>query len=837
MSEDRYVARELDRLLHEWSVRAAAIGAAIFLLLSPLDYLSFPEQFTPFLRYRVGAALALLGLAFLARATRDTRALKLWVLLAVLASAVTVEAMILRGGGHQSPYYAGMILLGVVALGMIPAGLGFNLLLAGSIVAVYLVPLLLWDEIVRPRTLATQTYFLVFILAAMALIRHLNRAQTVGQILRSRALAEKELELSQIVDVKTEQLINASREWRATVDATGDRILLVDGEDRIVKANLATAELAGRTLPELLGTPVSDIVPEAELPRSVHPLAALRRTGERAQAEFRVPALGRSFLMTAEPTRAGSGAEGGAVLIIHDVSERKAMMDELHAAAVRMQGILARAPFGVFIVDGNLRVEFANPAILAITGYPRDEFVGACLADFPGCAELGMREQVLGALRGVPFRFGPATFHCRRAERAIHGQFTGIPVEEGGEAKVLLFVEDLTGLAKAEEERHRLAAMLLQAQKMESIGTLASGIAHDFNNILLAVIGMTDAAGEQLPAAHPAREHLESVIAAAERGSDLVKQLLAFSRQQELLVRPVDLLAVVDETRKLLRHMLPQNVIIDIMHAGRVPPVLADPVQLEQVLMNLAINARDAMPEGGTLAIGTGTVELGPDEAGLLGLPPGPFVLLTVEDSGCGMPPELQERIFDPFFTTKETGKGTGLGLATVYGIVTQHGGTVRVESAPGKGSAFRVYLPAAAREAPGTGGCGAPAVGGTETILLVEDDDAAREVIAGRLAQLGYRVLTAAGGEEALQACAAAGGAVDLLLCDVVLPGMTARAVARELGARVPGLRAVFVSGYPEQLLLDRALLGAGDRLVGKGLGPDGIARRVREVLDGAVL
>jgi PAS domain S-box-containing protein len=811
MSQDAHIRHELERLFHEWSVRAALVGAGIFLILSPLDYLSVPDQFLPFLGFRVGAALALLGVAALARGAPSPALLRLWVFLGVLVSAAAVEVMVLRSGGDHSPYFPGMLLLAVVALGLLPSGLGLHVLLAAAIQLTHLLPYLVWERVDHPRSFLAQNTFLALTLAATVLIRHFSRTSLVAKIQLARELAEKELWLGQIVDERTEQLMKISSEWRTTVDSTGDMIMLLDEEDQIVKANLATATIAGRLFPQLLGIPVFDLFTPEDLPRARHPLEQMRRTGQRAQVEFHVPALGQWFLMTAEPTREGSSLSRGAVItvrditeikvmeqaltesrddweetfdsinegitihdstftvlranaaarrllgggdvvgrkchelfhgtaepiggcpgcaatdsgcattvnlhephldrylevtalprpgggivhVVHDISERRAMLHELTAAAGRLQGILARAPFGIFIVNEAFTVEFANPAILSITGYTREEFVGACLGDFPGCAELGIRDRILAAFRGVPFRFGPAAFHCSKGERLIHGQFTGIPVEEGAATKVLVFVEDLSELKKGEEERMRLGSLLLQAQKMESIGTLASGIAHDFNNILLSVIGLTDAALEQIAEGHAAREDLLTVIGAAERGSDLVKQLLAFSRQQDLQMREVDLAALVLETRKMLSRVLPKTIDIAVRVADPLPKLVADPVQVEQVLMNLAVNARDAMPEGGVLVIEVGSAIILDDDPAHPGIPAGWYSVLKVRDTGVGMPPELRARIFDPFFTTKEPGKGTGLGLASVYGIISQHEGAVRVESEPNKGTTFFVYLPA----------------------------------------------------------------------------------------------------------------------------------------------
>lgn len=813
MEKRRYIEQELERLFREWSVRAAVFGAVIFLLIAPLDFISVPDKAVRFLGYRLAVSLALLLIGRLAARSHDPRALRLLGFAAVLFSAAAVELMILDFGGYRSPYTAGMILLGVSALGLIPAGAWFHALLAGTILAVYTLPLLAFTPIDRPRDFFTEWYLFVAVLGAAVFIRHLHRRSIERELGLAHDMAVEELRLAQQIDQRTEQLLCASNEWRATFDSAGEMILLLDEEDRVVKANIAVRDYTGRSFDEILGASAFALFPRWELPRDAHPLAQMRRTGQRTQKEFRVRDRAAWFLMTAEPIRKGSIQEGGAVLtvrditdlkemeravirarddweetfdsiregitihddnfvilranaaarrllgrgdeplegrrcfevfhgtnapiggcpsresartgyatmidlheprlgcyleitalprpsggtihVVHEISERKGLFDEVAAAAERMQRILERSPFGIFIVNEEFRVEFANPAILAITGYSHEEFVGAFLGSFPACTELGMGQHVEEALGGEPFRIGPAPYRCNRKNVLTMGQFTGLPLVEGGRRKVLVFVEDVTELRRAEEERLRLTALLLQVQKLEAIGTLASGIAHDFNNILLGVIGLTDAAAEQLPATHPAREHLEAVIGAAERGSNLVRQLLAFSRQQDLQTRPVDVRALIGETRKMLLHMLPKNIAFDILGKEALPRVVADPVQLEQVLMNLAINARDAMPQGGILAIETGTAEVRAGDPAHPGVAQGFYVIISVRDTGNGIPPDLRDRIFDPFFTTKGPGGGTGLGLATTYGIVSQHGGAVRVESEVGKGTTFFIYLPA----------------------------------------------------------------------------------------------------------------------------------------------
>jgi len=951
MTRDENIDQELERLFREWSVRTAPIGALIFLLISPLDFISVPALAVRFLMYRVAVAAGLLLVWLMAARVRSPLALRGCILTGVVASAAAIEVMIFGSGGSLSPYGVGTILLAVTVLGFIPASLGFHLLLAGTIYVIFLVPLLLWGAPDAPRVFFTQNYLFLFILAVTVLMRHLQRISMKREIGLAFDLTAKERQLEEQVEERTAALVNASNEWRAAFDSTIDLMLMIDSDARVVKANLATALFSRRDPRTLVGLPADGLLRSAGIEGALAPLAVVRRTGTRSASEVRHDSSGRWFLATAEPIPEGRARAGGAVLtlrdisaikimeraviearddweetfnsiqegitihdanfvvlrantaarrllgcednalegtkcfelfhglespvggcpgcetlvsgrpttvdlhepllgryleittlprasggithVVHDISERKLAMDELSRAAERLQGILGRAPFGVFIVNEQFRVEFANPAMIAISGYPREEFVGALLGGFPGCVELGLAPHVLGALEGVPFQLGPAEYHCRGGRRVI-GQFTGIPIDESGKRKAVVFVEDLTSLAGAEEERHRLNALLLQAQKMESIGTLASGIAHDFNNILLAVIGLTDAAAEQLPADHMARPELEAVIGAAERGSELVQQLLAFSRKQELRVRPVDLRLLVEETRAMLVHVIPKKIVIEIRGADDPCPVLADAVQIGQVLMNLAVNARDAMPGGGTLSIETADVEVADNDPAHPGVTPGGYVLLIVGDTGTGMSPEVRAKIFDPFFTTKGPGQGTGLGLATVYGIVAQHGGAVRVKSEPGAGTEFFIYLPAA----PGDAVEDTPEPpGGTETILLVEDDALARHVMGRRLTDLGYRVLEAADGERALRLLEAEGARPDLLLCDIALPGVGARQVAAVARVRVAKMRVVYLSDHPESQLTQSGLLEPGDRVLARSLGPKEIARRLRHALDGTVL
>jgi two-component system, cell cycle sensor histidine kinase and response regulator CckA len=399
-------------------------------------------------------------------------------------------------------------------------------------------------------------------------------------------------------------------------------------------------------------------------------------------------------------------------------------------------------------------------------------------------------------------------------------------------------------------EQAALEARLLQAQKMEAIGNLAGGVAHDFNNVLTVIRSFSELAVRATPAADARREDLEEIRRAADRGAALVRQLLAFSRRQMLQPQLLGLGQVVAGVEGMLRSLIGEDVRL-VTRLGDAPRLVhADRVQMEQVLLNLAVNARDAMPRGGTLTIET---EAAP-----------PDVVLRVRDTGHGMTPEVRARVFEPFFTTKPPGRGTGLGLSTVYGIVEQSGGSIAVDSEPGRGTTFTIHLPAA----PGGGGAGdAPATalpaaagsahltppsvpvfsrdgaaagaaaagrGPRPTVMLVEDDAAVRALAHRVLREGGFQVLEAGSGDEALRLCAAHGPSVDLLLTDVVMPGMSGRELAERAAALLPRARVLYMSGYTDDEILRRGLRDDSAELIEKPFTPQGLLGKVREVLNG---
>ncbi len=410
--------------------------------------------------------------------------------------------------------------------------------------------------------------------------------------------------------------------------------------------------------------------------------------------------------------------------------------------------------------------------------------------------------------------------------RWIHARAFPVKDSEGRVYRIAGVAEDVTS-------RRQLEQQYLQAQKMEAVGLLAGGVAHDFNNLLAVILNCSELLGRQTPSTDSRRKRIDDIVTAVKRAAVLVRQLLAFSRKQVLEPRVLDLNTLVTDMEKMLRRVLREDIRIVVSTHHEPATIKADPGLIEQVIMNLAVNAGDAMTEGGTLTIEISNVDVDDDPR----MKSGAFVLLTVTDTGTGMDAETQARIFEPFFTTKPTGKGTGLGLATVYGIVEQSDGSVFVESEIGRGTTFTIYLPRVdevtdVRDAPRLAGMD---VGGTETILLVEDDDALRDVTREMLERGGYTVLSARDGAEALDIDERHRGDLDLLIADVVMPGMSGPHLATRLRPRHPRLKVLYASGYTDNVVLRRDVLDRGALLLNKPFTASTLAEKVREALASA--
>jgi signal transduction histidine kinase len=412
---------------------------------------------------------------------------------------------------------------------------------------------------------------------------------------------------------------------------------------------------------------------------------------------------------------------------------------------------------------------------------------------------------------------------------------SAVPIEIDGQPARLVFFLDITQRKKAEEERARIEQQFLQAQKMESVGRLAGGVAHDFNNHLTVINGYCEMLAASLPADDPIRAEVAGIQKAGQQAAELVRQLLAFSRKRVVEPKQVNLNHQVMDSRRMLERLIGENIEFETVLTPGLGEVLADPTQIQQILMNLVVNARDAMSAGGRLTIETRPVRVDAEHAARnVGARPGDFVCLTVSDTGAGMDAETLRHVFEPFFTTKPQAVGTGLGLSTVYGIVRQSNGWIEVRSAPGAGATFRILLPRVA----GGGGPEPEAAAvkdasrGRDTILLVEDQPQVRELSATILQGLGYSVLEAAGGADALEVAAAHPGAIDILLSDVVMPGMTGPQLAKELRALRPSVKVLYVSGYVADAQMAEVMAGENVHHLSKPFTPAALAAKVREVL-----
>ncbi|MFY9728188.1 MAG: response regulator [Bryobacteraceae bacterium] len=519
--------------------------------------------------------------------------------------------------------------------------------------------------------------------------------------------------------------------------------------------------------------------------------------------------------------------------LISDITARKQAEEELQGSEARFRTLTEDAPIAISMSRLG-RVVYANPTYLRMFGFERAEELNdrPTIELFaPQCRDEVM-ERANRRAQGLPV---PREYEAigRRADGSEFPMLVAVVTMQFSEGLALVaFITDLTGPKRVEEERRRLEEQLRQAQKLESIGRLAGGVAHDFNNLLTVINGYSQLLLRDLKAGDPLRDGLEEIHSAGERAAGLTRQLLAFSRKQVMSPRVLDLNRVVSEMQPMLARLLGEDVELCVeLHAGAAT-ICADRHQLEQVVMNLTVNARDSMPDGGELLIETAVVESGEGQArSHPDARVGRYVMLAVSDTGVGMDEETKNRIFEPFFTTKGIGKGTGLGLSMVQGIVAQSGGYIEVHSEEGKGTTFKIYLPALAevtadaeiREV-------VPAAGGKETVLVVEDQAEVRKYAVAVLKEYGYRVIPVENAGEALLRCEQEG--IDLVLTDVVMPHISGRELADRLKTLQPGIKVLFMSGYTDNIIGHHGVLEEGAEFIEKPFSPEELARKVRTAL-----
>ncbi len=623
----------------------------------------------------------------------------------------------------------------------------------------------------------------------------------------------------------------------AIIEGTSDAIFVKDLQGRYVMINAAGAKLLGHSVEEVSGK--DDRVFFS--PETAHLIMEKDRqvmlSGQPQTYEEAGEAAGvkRTYLSTKAPHRDTEGNVIGLIGISVDITEHKRAEDSLAQSEERFRSVFQESPIGIIVMDMDGRAIAINSAYRKMLELGDDEPVSNQLLNeltFPENRHVDdARYHQLAS--GTVDHDQQEKRYLLRSGRNVWAELNLLLLRDsiGQPQYVMIMALDIT-------ERKRLEEQLRQAQKMEAIGTLSGGIAHDFNNLLTVIKGYSRIVMDSLQKGSQLQMQVERIDEAAERAAALTRQLLAFSRRQVLQPRVFNINSLVGNLDKMLRRLIGEDVEMVTVTARDLGCVKADPGQIEQVIMNLVVNARDAMPKGGKLTLETSDVHL--DENYALargGIIPGPYVMLAVSDTGAGMDAETQAHIFEPFFTTKEMGKGTGLGLSMVYGIVKQSGGHVSVYSEPGQGTTFKVYLPRVdvASDAAPSEHRAASTIRGTETILLAEDDRGVRDLARAILSACGYSVLEG-DSRTALSLCRDHPGPVHLLLTDVVMPGLSGRELADQIRARRPDIKVLYMSGYTSNAIIHHGVLDADTFFLQKPFTPAGLAAKVREVLDHAI-
>jgi two-component system, cell cycle sensor histidine kinase and response regulator CckA len=629
-----------------------------------------------------------------------------------------------------------------------------------------------------------------------------------------------------------------AQQYRLLFERSSRPMYVVDVETRrFLAVNDAAVAEYGYARDEFRALWLDDIWPEADRAACLAPVPSASR-GRIAGSHRHQRKDGSLLDVEVSSDAMTFDARPAWLISVHDVSPHVRAEVALHEARRQMELLLASAGEGIVALDADARTTFVNPVAARLLGATPETILGR---DLDALLHHSRAAGALYDLDHCPIRRSllEGTVHRVDTDVFWRPDGTSFPVEyvctplseEGHIVGVVIAFQDVT-------QRKQLEQQLLQARKMEALGQLAGGVAHDFNNLLTVITGYSEMLLAETRADDVQREDLEEIRRAAHRAAALTRQLLAFSRQQMLEPRVLDLHAVIRGIEKMLRCLIREDVDLQTALAPELGQVFADPGQLEQVLVNLVVNARDAMPHGGTLTIETADVTIEAAHAARhVGVKPGRYVMLAVRDDGVGMNAETRARIFEPFYTTKSPGHGTGLGLSTVHGIVQQSGGHVCVETAPGEGSTFRVYLPrvggASAQRPPS--GEHAVVRRGTETVLLVEDEPQVRAASRRILERAGYRVLEARTGADAFRRFEELAAAVDLIVTDVVMPEMSGRELVARARAVRPALPVLFLSGYTDAAALQAQLLEPVNGFLQKPFTPEKLSHKVREVLDAA--
>jgi len=635
-----------------------------------------------------------------------------------------------------------------------------------------------------------------------------------------------------------EALRESEERYRSLFEGSRDAVYITTREGRFIDFNQAFLNLFGYSKDELMAFYAQEtyVYPDdrGRFQKEIEQKGFVRDYEVKLRKRD-----GREMdcLLTATVRRGHDRTILGYQGIIRDTTERKRAEKALRESELQLRLVTDAFPALITYVDSGQCYRFNNKTYEEWFGYSRKEVYGKHIKEVLGEETYqAIRKYVEAVLSGEKVTY--ESIFPYRVGGKRHVSATYIPhFGERGEVKgYFALVHDITERKRAEQEMKVLGEQLRQSQKMEAIGRLAGGIAHDFNNILTIIKGYSQLSLSELKEGHPSRENIEGIQKATDRATDLIRKILAFGRRQVMEMRVLDLNTLLMDLDKLLRRIIGEDVELVTVLAEDLWRVKVDPGQIEQVILNLAVNAKDAMPNGGKLTIETANVEL--DEAyarNHFSVIPGRYVMLSMSDTGMGMSPEVKERIFEPFFTTKKRDKGTGLGLSTVYGIVKQSGGNIWVYSEPGQGTTFKIYLPQESEpleeikekvvreELPY----------GSETVLVVEDEEELRKLAVRILQKQGYKVLEASQGDEALFICRRHEEPIHLLLTDVVMPGMGGRELSERITSLHPEIKILYMSGYTNSAIVHNGVLETGVNLLQKPFTPGALARKVHEVLE----
>jgi len=626
---------------------------------------------------------------------------------------------------------------------------------------------------------------------------------------------------------------------RAMIACSPVALYSIDPQGNVLTWNASAERIFGWKADEVVGRPLP-IVPDdkqAEFSRLHGCLMAGQNFSNLQLVRLRKDGSPVDCSLSTAPILDDGGAVIGIMGAVEDITERKRAEEALRASEQRFRLLVESAPDTVFVqTEGNF--SYLNQAGARLFG-------AAAPADLIGRPVLErLHPDFRQAVSERMYRLNRKQSTAPRQDEVflrldggpVHVEVTAVPIHFAGSDGALVFARDTTEIIQARLQQNYLEEQLHQAQKLESVGRLAGGVAHDFNNLLSVILGFSEMVLEGVGRDHPHHDPLRAIHEAAQRARDLTRQLLAFSRKQLLEIKVVDINRVVAGFKRLLGRLIGEDIVLKLALASQSLTVKADAAQLEQVLMNLAVNARDAMAEGGTLTIETAAVALdNAYTANKPGLTPGDYAMIRVSDTGCGMHPDILSRIFEPFFTTKDKEKGTGLGLATTYGIVKQHEGGIWAHSEPGRGTTFKVYLPLCSEAVAAVEVQAVPHEddgAGAATVLVVEDDAAVRRLAVDILRRGGYRVIDSDSVEDAVRRAAGHDGPLHLVLTDVVMPGMKGPEVYARICAHHPEARVLYMSGYTENVIAHRGVLQANVAFIQKPFSVVGLLEKIGQLL-----